>query len=510
MEGQLFLLIPVLLPVLAGLLAGTLPFLRERKPLRLWTGCFLLISSGCMLWAAWKMPGESLLLWHLTDTIPIRLSLDSLSRFFLALVGIMWPLAGFYSFEYMDHEKEEHRFQAFYLATQGILTGLTMAENLVTFYLFYEAMTLITLPLVLHTRTREAVAAAVKYLIYSVFGASAALLGIFYLHQVCGSLSFIPGGTLNPAEGRNGTLLWIVFAMILGFGTKAGMFPLHGWLPTAHPVAPAPASAVLSGVITKMGVLGVTRVVYYCVGADALRGTWVQTAWMTLALITVFMGSMLALKEDLFKKRLAYSSVSQVSYVLFGLSTLTAVGLQGALLHVVFHSAIKITLFMTAGVVICKTGMTHVSELKNLGKRMPLILVLFTLVSLGLIGIPPTGGFISKWYIASGAMELPSAFAFAGPAVLLISAILTAAYLLTITIQGFFPGKAAGHGAEKKEPEHGSAHGEEPEASVRESRVPVGPLMWVPMLLLTLLVVLGGMFPGRLISFFSAIAAAIL
>ena len=490
MNSSLFLLVPVLLPVLSGLGVGTLPALREKRKCRCWTGSFLLLSSAAMLFCAWKMPGASLTLWNLTASIPIRLSLDSLSRFFLALVGIMWSMAGFYSFEYMDHEKEEHRFQAFYLATQGILSGLTMAENLVTLYLFYEAMTLITLPLVLHSRTKEAIAAAVKYLVYSVFGASVALLGIFYLNHVCETLSFIPGGSLMLEEGQRGILLWVALAMILGFGTKAGMFPLHGWLPTAHPVAPAPASAVLSGVITKMGVLGIIRIVYYCIGADALRGTWVQTVWMILALITVFMGSMLALKEDLFKKRLAYSSVSQVSYVLFGLSTLTAAGFQGALLHVLFHSAIKITLFMTAGVVICKTGLTHVSDLRGLGKRMPLVLVLFTLVSLGLIGIPPTGGFVSKWYLASGAMELSSAFAFIGPAVLLISAILTAAYLLTITIQGFFPGKDLDLSA--------------------LTPVHVGPLMWVPMLLLTLLVVLGGACPGRLIAYFSAIVSGML
>ena len=131
--------------------------------------------------------------------IPIRLSLDSLSRFFLGLVAVMWLLAGFYSFEYMEHEEEEHRFHAFFLLTQGVLSGLTMAENLVTFYLFYEAMTLITLPLVLHTRTRESIAAAVKYLVYSVFGASAALLGIFYLSHACATLSFVPGGSLRDA-----------------------------------------------------------------------------------------------------------------------------------------------------------------------------------------------------------------------------------------------------------------------------------------------------------------------
>ncbi len=492
MNGCFFLILPVLVPILCGILAGLLPAFRQRRPLRIFTGAALTVSAALMLTAAFRFPGEQLILWQMTSAIPLRLRLDELSCFFLALVGIMWTLAGFYSFEYMDHEKEEHRFQAFSLVTMGVLSGLTMAGNLVTLYMFYEAMTLVTVPLVLHSRTKEAIAAAIKYLVYSIFGASAALLGIFYLNQVCDSLSFVPGGTLNAAAaaGQEGTLLLICFLMILGFGTKAGMFPLHGWLPTAHPQAPAPASAVLSGIITKMGVLGVIRVVFYCVGAETIRGTWVQTAWMVLALITVFMGSMLALKEDLFKKRLAYSSVSQVSYILFGLSTLTASGFSGALLHVLFHSAIKITLFMTAGAVICKTGLTKVSELRGIGKRQPLIFILFTVVSLGLIGIPPTGGFVSKWYLASGAMALPDAFRIIGPAVLLISAILTAAYLLVISIHGFLPGRDYDLSA----------------------AVPASPGAWmtVPMLLLALFVVLGGMFPSVFIDYFSAIAAALL
>ena len=489
MSGTIFLLIPVLLPILGGLLVGLVRPLRKKKPCRLVTGAFLLASSLCMLRSALFLPGHQLILWYLTPGMPILLRLDDVSRFFLGLVAIMWVLSGCYSFEYMNHEREEHRFQAFYLITMGILSGLTMAGNLVTFYLFYEAMTLMTLPLVLHTRTKESIAAAVKYLIYSVFGASAALLGIFYLNHACASLAFVPGGTLLPEADRN-TVLWISFVMILGFGTKAGMFPLHGWLPTAHPVAPAPASAVLSGVITKMGVLGILRTVYFCVGADTLRDTWVQTVWMILALITVFMGSMLALKEDIFKKRLAYSSVSQVSYILFALATLTAAGFQGALLHVLFHSAIKITLFMTAGAVIVQTGLTHVSDMKGLGKRMPLVLVLFTVVSLGLIGIPPSGGFVSKWWIASGAMELSSAFAFLGPATLLLSAILTAAYLLTISIQGFFPGKDVD--------------------TATLSPASPGPLMWIPMLLLSLLVLLGGMFPESFLDFFAGISASLM
>lgn len=492
MLGPFFLLIPLLLSLSGGLAVGLIPALHARKVSRIWTGVFVTLTSVCMLFAAWKMAGVELLLWQMTPSLPIFLKLDGLSRFFLGLVAVTWVLTAFYAFAYMGHEQEEPRFYAFFLITQGVLSCLTMAGSLVTFYLFYEAMTLVTVPLVLHTRTREAIAAAIKYLVYSVFGASVALLGIFYLSHACETLSFLPGGSLRAEwlSGSANTLRWIAFGMILGFGTKAGMFPLHGWLPTAHPVAPAPASAVLSGVITKMGVLGVIRVVYYCIGVEPLQGTWVQIAWMILALITVFMGSMLALKENVFKKRLAYSSVSQVSYILFALSTMDKTGFQGALLHVLFHSAIKITLFMTAGAVICLTGLTQVSDLRGIGKRMPLLMCLFTVVSLGLIGIPPTGGFVSKWYIATGAMNLPNAFAFIGPAVLLVSAILTAAYLLTITIQGFFPGR------------------DTTEASLSPITVP--KRMVVPMLLLSFLVLAGGMFPDRLLIFFQRIAETIL
>lgn len=490
MNGNLWLLLPVVVPMLGGLLVGLCPAFKERKPRVILVSATLVATLALSLYAALGAE-SSLVIWRLTREIPVQLRVDALARLFLILVSVMWTLVGFFSFEYMSHEKNEPRFYAFYLITFGVLAALSMAANIVTLYMFYEAMTLMTLPLVLHTMKKEAVAAGIKYLIYSVFGASAALLGIFFLNRYCTTLAFVPGGTLDPARlsGNEGTLLIIVFVMILGFSTKAGMFPMHGWLPTAHPAAPAPASAVLSGVITKMGVLGVIRVVFYMVGADFLRGTWAQTAWMTLTLITVFMGSMLAFKENVLKKRLAYSTVSQVSYILFGLSTLTPVGFVGALLHIVFHSAIKNTLFMSAGAVICKTGKTEVSDLRGIGKQMPIVMTMFTIVSLGLIGIPPTGGFVSKWYLATGALSMGGAYAWIGPAVLLVSAILTAAYLLTISIRGFFPGADFDASSlQKAEPSF---------------------VMWGPMLILALVTVLLGMFPTGLITFFTNIASTL-
>lgn len=229
--------------------------------------------------------------------------------------------------------------------------------------------------------------------------------------------------------------------MLVGFGVKAGMFPMHAWLTTAHPVAPAPASAILSAVIVKAGVLAIVRVVYYIFGVSFLKETWVQTVWMVLSLLTIFMGSMLAYREPVLKKRLAYSTVSQLSYILFGLSVMNAGAVTGSLLHVLCHGFIKAALFLCAGAVIYMTGKTKVEELRGIGKEMPLLMWCYTIASLGLIGIPPTGGFISKWYLAEGALSSSMAgFNWIGPVILLVSALLTAGYLLPVTIYGFFPG----------------------------------------------------------------------
>jgi len=295
---------------------------------------------------------------------------------------------------------------------------------------------------------------------------------------------------MAKVAGHEGLVLATSFLMLLGFGAKAGLFPLHGWLPTAHPAAPSPASAVLSGVITKAGVLGVIRLMYTYLGADFLRGSWVQTAFMSLTLFTVFTGSLLAFREGLLKKRLAWSSVSQVSYVLFGVSTMHPVGLVGALLHVVCHSLVKDTLFMSAGAIILKTGKTFVKDLRGIGKQMPVVMWCFAIASLGLIGIPPCLGFTSKWYLAQGAMAMTgvnAALNVAGPVVLLISALLTAGYLMPIVIRGFFPGE--GERFEKKEPSY---------------------VMLIPLCLLAGLSVLIGAFPDALIGLFSALAAGLM
>ena len=423
------------------------------------------------------------LLFNLTENLPILFKVDQMSIIFAAVTIIIFLGSGIFSLEYMKHEQKKKRFYVFYLLAFLVLMGLCFAGNLITFYLFFEMLTLASTPLVLHSGSREANMAGLKYLFYSLCGAYMALFGLYFVSKYGNTLTFSEGGVINQelAAGHTGLLLVAAFVMILGFSVKAGMFPMHAWLSAAHPVAPAPASAVLSAVIVKAGVLGIIRVIYYIFGAAFLKGTWVQTAFMVLTLITIFMGSMLAYREPVLKKRLAYSTVSQVSYILFGLSAMDMNSVTGGVLHVIAHGFIKAALFLCAGAIIYMTGKTRVEELRGIGKEMPLLMWCYTIVSLGLIGIPPTGGFISKWYLAMGSLEtgIPG-FSWIGPVVLLVSALLTAGYLLPITIQGFFPGADYDYKALKKK---------EPSA-----------LMTVPVLILTVLTVFMGLFPGQLIS----------
>lgn len=492
MNGNWMLLLPVLFPVLAGLGLAAIPVLKQENARRLYVVAALALELGLTLLCAFGVKGELTVL-YLTKELPICLRVDGLASLFATLVAVMWLLSGLFSQEYMAHEENHGRYYAFLLLTEGALMALSFAGNYVTLYLGFELMTLLSVPLVLHSQTGAAEKAGLKYLFYSICGACLGLLGLFVLYTYGTTLTFTPGGVLDMERvaGHESLLLWAALLTVIGFGAKAGMLPLHAWLPTAHPEAPAPASALLSGVITKAGVLSVVRVVYYQVGADFLRGTWVQSVWLGLTLATVFLGSMLAYKEKLFKKRLAYSTVSQVSYILFGLALLHPVALVGALLHVVCHSVIKDALFFTAGAVICKTGRKDVRQLRGIGKEMPIVMWCFTIASLGLIGIPPLGGFVSKWYLAVGALDSGAGiFSWLGPVVLLLSALLTAGYLFSITIAAFLPGADYDYGAlQKREPT---------------------PWMTLPLVVLAALTVLIGLFPGMFVDFLTAIADQLL
>ena len=486
------LILSILFPVLLGLGILIKREFKSRTVLLALTGVGLTVTAALGMGVVFGGETE-LMLFSFGKNLDFCFHVDSMGKFFAVVVNAVWVLAGFYAFEYMKHEQEETRFFGFYVMVHGILHGLVFAGGMVTFYLFYELMTLLSVPLILHNRSKDAIKGGLKYLFYSLFGAYMVLFGLFFLNRFADSLTFIPGGTLNlSAIAGNETLMLVVsLSMIIGFSVKAGMFPLHAWLPTAHPVAPAPASAVMSGIIVKMGILGMIRVVYYLIGADFIRGTWVQTVWMSLSLITVFMGSMLAYREKVLKKRLAYSTVSQASYILFGLSLLQPAAMSGALLHVVFHAIIKSCLFLSAGAIIYKTHKTNVDDLRGIGKEMPVAIWCYTFAAAALIGIPPASGFISKWYLANGALSSGiEIFSWLGPVVLLTSALLTAGYLLPITVKGFLPGADFNYRElQKKEP---------------------NLTMLIPLLILAILAVALGVFPNPLAEYISTMVNAAL
>ncbi len=469
----MLLLLPILLPVVGGIFV----FRQKEEKLRNRMVLMIVGVTSVLAVTLCLLPAQTLEL--MTIQGPLRLSLqnDGLSRFFMVLIAGIWTPISVFSFPYLKHAKREEQFLGFYTMAMGVLMGIAMANNFVTLYMFFELMSLITMPLVLHDGTFEARRAGFKYLGYSVFGAGMALAGFFFLSYYMSSGDFAAGGVIDfiKAEGHRELLLIVYFIMIVGFGAKAGLMPMQAWLPTAHPVAPAPASAVLSGVITKGGVLAIIRVTYYMFGPKFLAGSWAVLALSVLALGTIFVGSMLALREKQLKKRLAYSTVSQVSYVLFGLLLLTPAGVEGALLQVVFHALAKDTLFLAAGAIIMYTHNTRVDELAGIGKKMPVTMWCFTLAALSLIGIPPMSGFISKWSLGTAALGSGSVIlGYAGVAVLIVSALLTAGYLLPVITNGFFPG---------------SYEGKRKEADLR---------MTVPMIAFSALIVLLGVFPAGL------------
>lgn len=490
MGSSVMLLGAIFLPIIFGVILLICPQFNQNRPVLLGTVFAALGLSAACTFAVVFGADVTVRLLPMGGNLVLYFHPDVLGKLFAVVISVIWLMAGIFSVEYMKHEREEKRYFGFYVMVYGILMALSFAGNLVTFYAFYEAMTLTTLPLVMHTKTKEAIMAGLKYLLYSLCGAYMVLFGIYFLNRYASTLDFQAGGTLQAVSAaQHPTLLLVVaFFMILGFGVKAGMFPMHAWLPAAHPVAPAPASAVLSGIIVKMGVLGIIRAIFYIIGADFVRGTWVQTAWLTLALLTVFMGSMLAYREKIMKKRLAYSTVSQISYILFGLALLQPTAMIGSLLHFVFHACIKSCLFLSAGAIIYKTGKTNVDDLTGIGKQMPITIWCYTFASMALIGIPPASGFISKWYLANGALASGiETFAWLGPVVLLISALLTAGYLLPITIHGFLPG--AGTTWEKQEPAW---------------------TMLVPLFVLAAASLLLGLFPNALAAFLQNIVQTVL
>lgn len=447
MNQNLFLLIPMIFPMLAGIL---IPCLRPGEKLRNWlAGLAVATTLGLVLYLSIVLNGAHFTLFQINSLIEIKFQVDRLSILFALLVSTLWLFTTIYAMEYMKHEGRENRFFAYFFVSLGVTLGIALAGNLVTLYLFYELLTLATYPLVIHAGTPKALASGRNYLIYSFAGATAALAGMLLVFRTTGSLDFIPGGIVanHDSAAQMNWYLAIVLTT-LGFGVKTAIVPFHSWLPQAM-VAPTPVSALLHAVaVVKSGLFAVIRTIFYIFGADVVRETGAHQAIAVLVILSILMGSFLALRQENLKMRLAYSTISQLGYVLLGLMLLNREALVGALMQLLGHALIKITLFYCAGAIMYQTHKTDVSQLNGLGRTMPYTMISFTLASVALVGIPPTKGFVSKWILVQGALESGNALY---PAVLLISALLTALYLLPVISHAFFrsadPGEHPAHEA---------------------------------------------------------------
>ena len=436
------IILVILIPIIAGALVPMLSF-KKRWHMEVFLESAVILNSILVWYLLLHHSDSTFLLAHFTGDLSICFKVDGMGMVFAGLVSALWPFATLYAFEYMTKEEHEKIFFLFYTMTYGITLGIALSANLLTMYFFYELLTLVTVPLVMHTLTREAILASRKYLYYSLGGAAFAFIGLIMIIIYGTTTDFILGGVLDLTKigGRTNVLLFVYVMAFLGFGVKAAVFPFNSWLPQAG-VAPTPVTALLHAVaVVKSGAFAIIRLTYYSFGVDFLKGTWAQTTVMLVVMFTIVYGCSRAVKETHLKRRLAYSTISNLSYILFGVTIMTPLGLVGALTHLIFHAVIKICSFFCAGAIIHQTGKQYVHELDGMGYRMPCVFGIFTVSALALMGVPGLAGFISKWNLASAAVESSNPVAYFGIACLLISALLTAIYMLTIVVRAFFPGK---------------------------------------------------------------------
>lgn len=438
--SEVMLFVIVLIPVMWSILIPMLPY-KKRSHMMIFVETVVLITSILVWLLLWNRPEGTFTLLKFTGDFSVTFRLDGMACVFAGLISLLWPLATLYSFEYMKHEEHERVFFMFYTMTYGVTLGIAMSANILTMYFFYELLTLVTTPLVLHTLTREAVLASRTYLYYSLGGAAFAFIGMIFVVVYGDSIDFIYGGVLHAGSypGGNQILLLIYVLAFMGFGVKAAICPFNSWLPKAG-VAPTPVTALLHAVaVVKSGAFAIIRLTYYSFGADFLRGTWAQYVVMAITMFTIIYGCSMAVKERHLKRRLAYSTISNLSYILFGVTIMTPLGLVGALAHLTAHAIMKICSFFCAGAVIYKTGRNYIYELDGLGRKMPKVFGIFTVSAFALMGVPGLAGFISKYYLASAAVESGNVLAYFGVGAILISAILTAIYMLAIVVRAFFP-----------------------------------------------------------------------
>lgn len=414
--------------------------------------------------------------------IDFKFRVDALGMVFATIASLLWIFAAVYSVGYMrsSGEKNQTRFFACFAVSLSAAVGGAFSANLFTLIIFYEALSLVTYPLVYHKETDESWAGSKKYVVYLVGTSKIFLLAAIALtYYLAGNLDFSTQGALANVSASPLLLTIVYFCYLFGFA-KAGIMPFHAWLPAAM-VAPTPVSALLHAVaVVKMGVFCVLRVIFHVFGPVLLHQLNLGIATAYIVSFTILMASVYALTRDNLKARLAYSTVSQLSYVILGAVLLTPSSMVGGIVHIANHAFSKITLFFCAGSIYCASHKTNISQLSGIGKKMPWTMTAFFIGSLSMIGVPPAGGFISKWYIAVGAIEAKEIPILA---VILISSVLNAAYFLPITYKAFF---------EKEKDEH---HHDSHNSHGRHEEIKEIPMVAIPLVITAIISILIGIFP---------------
>jgi multicomponent Na+:H+ antiporter subunit D len=478
----------VLAPALGALLVTSTgerrPNLREFWSVAAGIAMFAILASMIPDILGGRTPGCVLV--RILPGIELAFRADAFGLLFAAGASLLWILTSIYSIGYMRtlREHAQTRYYCCFALALSATMGVALAANLFTLFLFYEALTLVTYPLVSHTETPEARAGARKYVIYLLGSAKVLLLAAVVLtYNLAGTLDFREGGILPTAQlAARRPLYLTVFALFLFGFAKNALMPLHSWLPAAM-VAPTPVSALLHAVaVVKTGAFSTLRVFLFVFGAGAMRELGADVLALTAASVTMLLASLLALAQDNLKARLAFSTVSQLSYIILGAALLNSKGLLGGAAHITNHAVSKITLFFCAGSIYVSTHKTEISQMSGLARRMPWTMAAFALSSMSVAGIPLTSGFVSKWYLALGAVDRRSIPLLA---VLLLSSLLAAAYLGQILYKAYFE-------AERDAPAHGE---------VREV-----PWMVVPLIVSAAGSLILGLFPGLVLGLAGRIA----
>ena len=483
--SSLILIVPILFPIIGGYLL--IPLGITNRKIRNGYAMAVVCITSVLCWIAlYKVGVVGASLYSFTRGFSIDLRADAPAKMFALMVSLMWPLVMLYAFEYMSASKRTNSFFAFYIMTYGVTLGVAFAANMTTLYMFYEMLSLVTIPLVSYYYDHESMYAARGYAAY-LFGCATLGLAAVVAVTLCSQTGrFVYGGDLNGS--LSGICLQIVFLLgFFGFGVKAAVFPIHKWLPAAS-VAPAPVTALLHAVaVVNTGVFSVIRLTYYAIGPDVLRGGWAQTVGLLFASFTLVYAAVIAVRERHVKRRLAYSTVSNLSYMLFGVLLMTPQGLVAGTAHLVFHSMTKITLFLCIGSFMHHTEKEYLSDINGAARHMPLTFAFYTISALSLLGVPLLCVFVSKWRLLLAGAEAGTIPAYIGLFALIISAFLCAIYGLSVSIRAYFPPKGSDRFINADRSDEG------------------GWRMIVPLTIFTACQIVFGLFPGPILKFIEQI-----